>query len=54
MKVEDTEKIVSKHTTTRRDFLRILGAGAATLGDIGMAQSTQREQTKTEYFVHYG
>lgn len=31
MKVEDMEKTVSKHSTTRRDFLRILGAGAAAL-----------------------
>jgi len=31
MKSEDMEKIMSKHNTTRRDFLRILGAGAAAL-----------------------
>ncbi|MHC4156540.1 MAG: sulfatase-like hydrolase/transferase, partial [Planctomycetota bacterium] len=31
MKVEDMEKTVSQHSTTRRDFLRIVGAGAAAL-----------------------
>ncbi|MHC4647562.1 MAG: sulfatase-like hydrolase/transferase [Planctomycetota bacterium] len=31
MKVEDMEKTVSKHSTTRRDFLRILGAGAVAM-----------------------
>jgi len=40
MKVEDMEKIVSKHTTTRRDFLRILGAGAATLAIPGWLKAS--------------
>ncbi|MHC4363311.1 MAG: sulfatase-like hydrolase/transferase, partial [Planctomycetota bacterium] len=31
MKANNMEKAVSKHSTTRRDFLRILGAGAAAL-----------------------
>ncbi len=52
MKVENMEKIVSKHSTTRRDFLWLLGAGAAALALPGRLKANgERKQRPNILFI---